>query len=120
MENALVKVGQRSSSDLQSVLSIKDNYSGHVKHFVGWCLEQDHEVTEEAVRGYFTHLNQSDLAAGTIAVKRAAVKKRVRQLYENAPIDDQVRLDRVLGNLDKAGPTRAPKINSVAVGADVE
>ena len=85
MQATALVVGHKHTSDLQSVLSIKDNYSGHVKHFVGWCLEQDHEVTEEAVRGYFTHQNQSDLAAGTIAVKRAAVKKRVRQLYENAP-----------------------------------
>ena len=118
METTALVVGHNRTSDLQSILAIRDNYSGHVKHFVAWCLERDHDVTEESIRGYFEHLNESDYSAGTIAVKRAAVKSRVRSLLQNEPIDTQVRLDRVLANLDKAGPTRAPKINSSAVGAD--
>ena len=113
---------------LDQILEIEDNYSCHIVDYANWCKENDHGITEESVREYFAYLNNGGgyergggwhaYRANTINIKRAAVKSRVRMLYENAPIDDQVRLDRVLANLDKSPATKAPKIASNAVGSD--
>ena len=128
MSDLITTQNYNSEYQLDRIAKIKDNYSDHVRDFVTWCKERNHGITEESVREYFAHLNDGagyekagirhDYSAATINVKRAAVKSRVRQLYENAPIDDQVKLDRVLANLDKSIETKAPKIASNAVGSD--
>jgi integrase len=99
-----------------------DCYDGHIKQFVNYCIEHDEGVTEESITGFFTHLNdefkQGVYTASTVSNKRFAVKNRVRKLMDNAPIDTQIRLDRVFRNLDRSGVTRAPKMNDTAVHAD--
>ena len=104
---------------LSAVEGLEDTYTHHVRDFVRYCRGRGEDsVTEENVREYFTYLNKSTYAAGTIRIKRQAVKKRIRQLLEKAPPDMQDRLDRYLHNLDTFGETRAPKIASAAVRHD--
>lgn len=107
---------KKSGLEIEHFARITDCYTPHVRHFIRWCDDRAiTEVTEDCVRRYFAELNHSGLRAGTIRVKRSAVKKRIRQLMEAAPLDDQVRLDRLLSNLDTFGDTRAPKIATQAV-----
>lgn len=105
-----------ATMSLASIALIDDTYTHHVRDFVAFCEERgDTEITEENVHDYFAGLNESTYAAGTIRIKRQAVKKRIRQLLEHAPIDTQIRLDRYLANLDHFGDTRAPKTASSAI-----
>ena len=109
----------KTLDQLAVIENMDDGYTQHAKDFVNWCRAGNLDVTEDTVHDYFVYLNQRhDLANGTKRIKRQVVKKRIRQLLELAPLDDQIRLDRVLANLDKFGDTRAPKINSIAVGSD--
>ena len=120
METTLQRYG--TSTDhipLSSVEAFEDTYTHHVRDYVRYCRERgDDAVTEENVHAYFADLNESTYAAGTIRIKRQAVKKRIRQLMQNAPLDTQVRLDRYLRNLDNFGETKAPKVASTAVRHD--
>ena len=114
---------------LTAIENMDDGYSQHVKHFVKWCRAQDLEVCEDTVHDYFVYLNTEagyvkkgawvPYTAGTIRIKRSVIKKRIRQLLKDAPLDDQIRLDRVLSELDHFGETAAPKINSIAVTKDM-
>ena len=106
----------KSDRALQFIESQKDNYTEHAKAFTRWIRENNREVDLDSVRDYFIFLNNSAYAAGTICMKRAVVKKRIRQLMQNAPIDDRIRMDTVLKDLDTFGDTRAPKMASHAVG----
>jgi integrase/recombinase XerD len=95
---------------------IRDGYTYQVRHFVAWARETGHGIDEDGLRGYFEHLDVSTYSANTIRNKRSAVKRRVRQIFHDAPIEDRVRIDRVLSDLDHDDP--APKINSVQVTRD--
>ena len=115
--NLLTK--QQTGLDLDRFEGFEDCYSSHVRHFIKWCKGHGYSsVIDESVRQYFVELNHSGYRAGTIRIKRSAVKKRIRQLMEHAPIDAQVRLDRVLSNLDNFGETRAPKVASTAIRSE--
>ena len=102
---------------LRTIEQIQDNYTFHIRHFCTWVRSTDHEVNFEAIRDYFTALNTGDYAAATIRVKRQAVLKRVRMLFKDRPIQDRVQLEEALKDLS-TGATRAPKVNSNAIGSD--
>ncbi len=102
---------------LRIIESIEDNYSFHVRHFCQWIRSTGHSIDFEAIRGYFTELNASDYAAATIRVKRQAILKRIRMLFRDRPIEDRVQLEEALKDLS-TGATRAPKVNSNAIGSD--
>ena len=108
----------KPNTDLSTISAIQDSYTNAVKPFVTWCTETGNGITEESVKAYFVDLNSSDLAANTILVRRAAVKKRCRQLMIDAPIDEQMKLDRVFANLDAYGPARSPKVNDTSIHSD--
>ena len=119
MNDLLTKQQTQTGLDLDRFEAFEDCYASHVRHFIKWCKDHGYSsVIDDCVRQYFTELNHSGYRAGTIRIKRSAVKKRIRQLMEHAPIDDQVRLDRVLSNLDNFGETRAPKIASTAIRSE--
>ena len=119
---------RKRDKQLKHILEIEDNYSSHIIEYVNWCRENEYGIDDYSVKEYFVYLNGDagyerggvwhKYRANTINIKRAAVIARVRQLYENVPIDDQIRLDRVLSNLNKLPATKAPKVSSVAVGSD--
>jgi len=100
---------------LKIIEGIDDTYSYHARDFVAFCKAGARDVNADTVKAYFEHLKDSTYKAGTQRIKRQAIKKRIRQLMENAPIDDQVRLDQVLKNLDKFGKSKAPSVASSAV-----
>ena len=107
--NTLIR--STDSFQLSAIESIRDTYTHHAKAFTRFCRDRgESAVTEESVRDYFVWLAESSYKAGTILIKRSAVKKRLRQLAENAPLEMQVKLDRFLSNLDGFGATRAPKV----------
>ena len=108
----------KPNTDLTTIAGIQDSYTNAVKPFIIWCTDTGNGVNEESVKAYFVHLNESDLAANTVLIRRAAVKKRCRQLMMDAPIDEQMKLDRVFANLDAYGPARSPKVADTSVHAD--
>ena len=67
-----------ASSTVDSLLSIKDNYTCHIRHFARYLEAKHLTLDYEAVRAYFADLNASTLAAGTKRVRRQAVKARMR------------------------------------------
>ena len=78
---------------------------------------EDREIDFESIRDYFAELNRSDYKAATVRVKRQAVLKRVRMLFKERPIAERVQLEEALKDLN-SGSTRAPTVNSAAVGSD--
>lgn len=101
-----------------AILGISDNYRYHVRQFVEWLGGRD--LTAEAVQAYFVALNDSQYSAGTKRVKRAAVKKRLRQLARMGGLGSDIsrNLDQFLKDLDAEPATKAPKVNTVEVGSE--
>ena len=124
MSNSLATYTDYTNTGTMPVLLFSapdDTYSGHIKAFVEYCEERGAvSVDEEIVADYFRDLNASSYAAGTIRIKRQAVKKRLRQLSRNWPTEMRNTLDRRLEDMDKFGDTRAPKIAKLKqrVGSD--
>ena len=52
-------------------------------------------------------------------MKRSAVKKRVRQLYKDHPLEERMKINAFLDDLDSDPATKAPKINSPAIERDM-
>lgn len=102
---------------LRTIEQIQDTYSYHARHFCAWVRAEGRGINFEAVHDYLAELNRSDYSAGTKRVKRQAVIKRVRQLFRDRPTEDRVKLEEALKDLN-TGETRAPKVNSTAIGAD--
>jgi len=98
--------------------SIDDVYSYHVRDFVSWARAINAGVNIDSIRAYFEDLNASDFAANTKRIKRQGIKRRIRQLMENAPIDDRVRMNELLKDLDRSGKANAPKIADPSVHQD--
>jgi integrase len=81
--------------------------------------ENGHGVNEEGLKAYFRWLNEeSGYAANTVRNKRQACKRRVRQLYHHASVEERIMIDRVLHDLDHEHDTKAPKTNGSAVTRD--
>lgn len=120
METVLVCLCSDTSEQiLTRAESIKDNYSGNVRSFVLWARETAHGLDSDGIAEYFRYLNNdSGYAAATIRVKRAAVKKRVRQIYHDAPIDDRIKIDRILADLETEPDTKSPKLNTAGISRD--
>jgi integrase/recombinase XerD len=77
------------------------------------------DIDFEAVKDYFRELNGDPrYTAGSKRIKRQAVKKRIRLLFEGADIETQVKLDRTLKELDRAGETKAPSVNTKEIHSD--
>jgi integrase/recombinase XerD len=102
---------------LEKIAEIDDAYSFHARHFCNWVEENRRDLDIDTIKEYFAALNDSDYAASTICVKRQAIKKRIRQIMHDSSISQRVHMDRELADLN-IGVTRAPKVNSIAVGAD--
>lgn len=105
---------QSAGIPLATIQSISDGYDEHLKHFIDFAGDT---VTEETIRGYFLHLCESDYTANSIRIKRAAVTSRIKRAMEDAPLEEQVRLDKLFKNLNREIPT--PKVNSVAITSDM-
>jgi integrase len=104
---------------IEQAAAIRDNYTYQTRHWIAWTRERGLGVNEESIREYFRFLNEeSGYTAGTIRNKRQAVKKRVRQLFQNAPIEERMKIDRLLSDLDHEHDTKAPKVASDAVTED--
>ncbi|MBA7525416.1 Tyrosine recombinase XerC [subsurface metagenome] len=116
-QNSPSVIFSETEHQLRIIESIEDNYSFHVRHFCSWVRTTGHQVNFEAIRDYFMELNAGDYAAATIRVKRQAVLKRVRGLFRDRTIEERVKLEEALKDLS-TGATRAPKVNSNAIGAD--
>jgi integrase len=94
-----------------------DHYRPLVDCWIRWMRENAATPSEESLRAYFRHLlNDSGHSARTIMLKRQAVKKRIRQLFEDRPLDDQARLETLIRRLDRGTDTKAPKVNGDQVG----
>ncbi len=110
----LIPVNNERDRQLQLIELIKDNYSAQCKSWLKWIREKDKQVSD--IREYFQYLKTSNYKARTIANKRAAVKKRVRQLFKEAGTDVKMRLEAELKEIDQE--IKPPKINSDQVETD--
>ena len=119
METALIRIGGNTSEMLlQRAEAVQDNYTAQIRLFTQWARDHAVGIDQDGIREYFQYLNESRFTAGTIRNRRAAVKNRVRAIYHDAPIDDRMKIDRVLTDLDHDPDTKAPKLNSTAITAD--
>ena len=109
-----LQVGTASAIPLAYIRSIQDGYSENLKHFITFAGDI---VNEETIRGYFYHLCESDYTANSIRIERAAVTSRIKRAMEDAPLEEQTRLDKLFKNLNRDIP--APKVNSVAITSDM-
>jgi len=103
---------------IHDIEQIQDKYSSQVKHFTSWLRVNHRELDELAIGDYFKVLNESDVSASTIRVRRQAVKKRVRQLFQNTDHATYQRIETVLKRLDEDPETKAPKIQDAPIGTD--
>lgn len=116
MDNALMLRGATVDGCLRQIELIKDGYTYQIRDFLRWARSTGHGLDEAGIREYFQHMGTLNLCANTIRNRRAAIKRRVRQVFHDAPLDDRMKIDRVLSDLDHDDP--APKINSVQVTRD--
>jgi integrase len=101
---------------LAYIASVQDNYSRQVPAWIKWMRETGHGVDEEGIKAYFDYLlNDSGYAAGSIRVKRQAVKARVLQAFQNTDDATYAKLERFLHRLDKDPATKAPKVQPAPV-----
>jgi integrase/recombinase XerD len=109
-----------TDQQLQYMLEIDDHYKFQIRAFAHWLKESDRGIDYSSIQDYFKALNKSTYAAGTINMKRQAVKKRIKQLSSAGrfDVDQAMKIDRALSQLDKDKETKARKINSSEITAD--
>ena len=102
---------------IQAMLAINDSYSFHVRQFCTWLQAKQRFVDEEAIRDYFRYLSEETrYSAGTVRIKRAACKKRIRLVARDWDLETQTKLETALKNVDKDVPS--PSVASASVGRE--
>ena len=97
--------------------NVKDSYRYNIRHFIAWMRDNSRQINFETIREYFTVLNDSGFKAAGIRVKRQAVISRLKTMFKDRPIAERMEFEMVLKDLN-IGETRAPKVNSNAIGTD--
>jgi len=117
--NALIPCSD-TENQLAFMIGIQDNYKFHIWNFIDWMRKNDLVLNYSTIQDYFVYLNTSGYAASSVNVKRAAVKKRIRQLADAGQfdVDMALRLDRALSQLDREPGTKARKINTPEIGQE--
>lgn len=105
-----------TSYQLQQLSQIKDNYTAQCKHWIKWVTGNNKEINSETIREYFLFLDNAGYKAKSINVMRQAVKKRVRQLFNNADTEFKMKLEHTLKEIDQE--IKKPKVNSETVEID--
>jgi hypothetical protein len=103
---------------LSRFLSVRDNYSGHIAHFVRYLKSNRLRLDLSAVRAYFKYLNALPLAASTKCVRRQAVKARLRATLTRTDFNRQAMLEMTLRSLDHDSETKAPGFVMAGVSED--
>jgi len=103
---------------LSRFLSVRDNYSGHIAHFVRYLRSNHLRLDLSAVRAYFKYLNALPLAASTKCVRRQAVKARLRATLTSTDFNRQAMLEMTLRSLDHDSETKAPGFVMAGVSED--
>jgi len=109
----------KSVEVLDTIESIQDDYTHHIRAFTDWCRVNGRDVNFPTIRDYIVELNCSDYSANTKRIKRQAIKKRMRQLMESADVETYQKMETALRKLDNDKATKAPKINSCQVTRDM-
>jgi len=98
----------------------RDSYTRNFRDFIKWL--DGRPLDYDAVKEYFTWLNESSgYSASTICVRRAAVKRRLRQYMQGLDLADPTqyaehqRFETHLRRLDSEPETRAPKLQATSV-----
>jgi site-specific recombinase XerD len=104
------------NDDTNRVLSlmegVRDNYTFQIRDFVRFIRNNGFDVNIESIRAYFVRLNEENYTASTKRVKRQALKNRLKSMTIGAPVEDAMKIDRLLKQLDDDPATKAPKIQS--------
>lgn len=106
------------AAQVDCIEAIKDNYSYHIQAFTDWLRFNGRCFDADSFVEYIRDLNESDYAATTKILKRQAVKKRVKQLYQDADYQTYAKVQQFLDRLDEDFETRAPRVNTAAVGSE--
>ena len=95
-----------------------DPYKEHIKSYLDSIRHGgDNPMDIESVRKYFIELSGNHhYSANTIRLIRQAVKAGLRRVYRNESIDDRMRMEQGLKDLDYDVPP--PKINSCQITKD--
>ena len=117
--NAITQSPKSTTDSMLAFIEMQDgdSYGYHVRDFTGWIRSTDRELDHDAIVEYFRRLNDSDYAAGTVSIKRQAVKKRLRQLARAGGLGSDLsrNLDQFLRDLDREGDTRAPRTQAAPI-----
>jgi len=116
--NQLQAYGYNFHTDHLALMTLPvDCYTDHVKTFAKWIRETGRSDIIGSVADYFRDLNHSSYSAGTVRMKRQAVKARLLLIADSEITDlaERYRFDLTLSRLDRDPDTKAPKLNSVAV-----
>ena len=104
---SVVAVDTDFRKDIEAIWNVQDVYTYHVRQFCGWLKDTDNQLDEQGVRTYFEFLNSTGYAAGTIRLKRLAVKKRLRVFARDWDEKAREKLEQVLSDAD--ADIKAPK-----------
>ena len=92
------------------MLNVQDSYTGQIKPYVDYLRGTEQQPGRESLEDYIGAMIDVGVPAGTIGVRIAAVKKRIRQLFEQSTdsldMGKRVKLDESLKRI------KAPKIAS--------
>ena len=108
---------QTTEQKLRIIEAVVDNYSPHARDFCRWVRAEGLDINFDTVGFYFAYLNSTTYAANSIRIKRQAVLSRVRLLFKGRSMDERVKLEMALKDLN-TGETRAPKVNQAGIGTD--
>ena len=107
---------------LEELAQISDAYTRNYRDFLRWLDTTGKPFDFQAVVDYCKWLNEeSGYSASTICVRRAAVKRRLRQYMQQLDLSDaqqyaeHQRFETHLGRLDTEPETRAPKQQATSV-----
>ena len=106
---------------VQCILGLRgDNYEHHIKDFCRWLSDNTDRLDRQAIIDYFSYLQTTNYRNGTKVIKRAAVKKRIRQLAEIGGLDGELQdnLETFLKRLDTETATRIPTRKNKTVDRD--
>jgi site-specific recombinase XerD len=91
---------------------IKDNYGFQIRHFAHFIRDNSLSINYESIRAYLIFLNKSEYSASGKRTKRQALKKRLKELSKGSSIEDTMKMDRLMKELDENSETKAPKTQS--------
>ena len=114
--NAVQAYSQSSQFRSDDLLIYEDSYKYPIKAFHRFL--DGEPVTMESIADYFRELNDSDLSASTIRVRRQAVKDRVRRKFAHADVTTKNHVETAFREMDRDPDLKCPGAQFHGVGTE--